>query len=151
MAWFPKIERPCPYLDRLDAVMDGDFCRMCQRQVHDLTGMDDAGRAAFMAACGGDACISYTARLSPALAAAALAASAAIAVAPAPAAAQRHKPRPAHLRPVRHVPHPAMIQAPTMYFTAGLPALPPQPRLEPIPPPPEPPAAAERKPETKPE
>ncbi|MES2441227.1 MAG: hypothetical protein V4574_00225 [Pseudomonadota bacterium] len=123
MALFPKIERPCPYLDRLDSVMDGDFCRMCKRTVHDLTAMDEAGRAAFMAACGGDACISYTTRMSPALAAAALAASAAIVVMPSPALAQRHKARPAQVRPVPPQP---------LYFLAGAP-LPPQ-RVEVVPP-----------------
>ena len=141
MALFPKIERPCPYLDRLDAVMDGDFCRMCQRQVHDLTGMDDAGRAAFMAACGGDACISYTTRLSPALAAAALAASAAILVAPAPALAQRHKAKASHPRHVKPIEPP-----PQLYMLAGAPL--PMPVEKPAEPPKAPDArpVADRKP-----
>lgn len=59
MPIFPKIERPCPYVDRLDEIMDGDVCRMCQRQVFDLTDMDDAGRMAFLATCSGETCVSY--------------------------------------------------------------------------------------------
>ena len=76
MGLFPKIARPCPYVDRLDAVMDGDFCTMCKREVHDLTDMDEAARRAFLAACGGSVCVRYTVWMKPAMAAAALAASA---------------------------------------------------------------------------
>lgn len=73
MTLFPKIARPCPYVDNLDAVMDGDFCRMCKRQVHDLTDMDRAARQAFLAECGGEVCVRYTVWMKPAMAAAALA------------------------------------------------------------------------------
>lgn len=73
MSLFPKIARPCPYVENLDAVMDGDFCRMCKRQVHDLTDMDRAAREAFLAARGGDVCVRYTVWMKPAMAAAALA------------------------------------------------------------------------------
>lgn len=73
MSLFPKIARPCPYVDNLDAVMDGDFCRMCKRQVHDLTDMDRAAREAFLASCGGEVCVRYTVWVKPAMAAAALA------------------------------------------------------------------------------
>ena len=83
MAIFPKIQSPCPYLAQLSSIMDGDFCRMCQRQVFDLTAFSDAERRAFLAGCGEEVCVSY--RLRPALAAAALAAAA---VLPAPALAQ---------------------------------------------------------------
>jgi len=146
---FPKIARPCPYLDRLDQVMDGDFCRMCERTVTDLTAMDTAERAAFMAACGGDACISYTTRLSPAVAAAALAASAAILV-PAPALAQRHKAKVSHPRPVQPV------EVPPLYFLAGAPPPMPVPQVQPPPPPAgdpprDQPAVGDRRPEAKPE
>ncbi len=80
---FPKIERPCPYIDRLGEVMDGDFCRMCRRTVFDLSAMDEAERRVFMRGCGGEeVCVRY--RVRPALVAAALAAS----VAALPAAAQ---------------------------------------------------------------
>lgn len=123
MSEFPKIASVCPFLERLDSVMDGDFCTMCKRDVHDLTDMDDAERRAFMDACGGDACVKYTMRLSPALAAAALAASAAILV-PAPAMAQRHKARPHHAR----VPTIQQFRQ-VAVMTAGVPAIvePPKP------------------------
>ena len=89
MAIFPKIQSPCPYKSQLAAVMDGDMCRMCKRQVFDLSDMDDAGRVAFMAGCTDEVCVSYRIPLRPALAAAALAVSA---MAPMAAAAQEQLP-----------------------------------------------------------
>lgn len=84
MAMFPKIQSPCPYRADLAAIMDGDRCRACKRQVHDITDWSDAQRVGFLAACQDDVCVSY--RL-PVTAAAALAAVAA-AAAPLPAAAE---------------------------------------------------------------
>jgi len=81
MAFFPKIQSPCPYKANLAAVMDGDFCRMCERQVFDLSHLSSAEKRAFLAGCAGEVCISY--RFAPAVAAAALAAAM-----PAAAAAQ---------------------------------------------------------------
>jgi predicted Fe-S protein YdhL (DUF1289 family) len=81
MAFFPKIQSPCPYIANLASVMDGDFCRMCERQVFDLSHMDSDEKKVFLAGCTGEVCISY--RFSPAIAAAALAAAM-----PAAAAAQ---------------------------------------------------------------
>lgn len=98
MSLFPPIARPCPYIDRLGDVMEGDFCRMCKRQVHDLSDMTDGERAAFLAACGGDACISYVSLVRPAIAAALVAASAAALVAPDPALARKVKSRPVAVR-----------------------------------------------------
>lgn len=74
MAVFPKIQSPCPYKANLAAVMDGDFCRMCKRNVVDLSPMSDGERLAFLAGCEGEVCVSY--RLPAAIAAAALAAAA---------------------------------------------------------------------------
>src|ERR1700760_3922640 len=79
---FPKIDRPCPYADRLASVMDGDFCRMCKRNVVDLDAMEAGERRAFLAGCAEETCVKYTLR--PVLAAAALGAS----VAALPPAAQ---------------------------------------------------------------
>ncbi|MCW3837998.1 hypothetical protein ACFQ1E_17830 [Sphingomonas canadensis] len=91
MAMFPRIDSPCPYKAQLDEVMDGQFCRMCKRDVHDLTAMDEAARRAFLAGCETEVCVSYRIpALRPALAAAALAAS----VAALPAAAQSSDPAP---------------------------------------------------------
>jgi predicted Fe-S protein YdhL (DUF1289 family) len=74
MALFPKVQRPCPYKSQLASVMDGDFCRMCQREVVDLTAWSDDERVAFLSACKEEVCVSY--RIRPAIAAAALAAAA---------------------------------------------------------------------------
>jgi predicted Fe-S protein YdhL (DUF1289 family) len=73
MAIFPKIQSPCPYIDRLASIMDGDSCRMCKRQVFDLTHMSDGERVAFMKGCSGEVCVTYKFPVRPALAAAALA------------------------------------------------------------------------------
>jgi predicted Fe-S protein YdhL (DUF1289 family) len=82
MAIFPKIQSPCPYKSELAAVMDGDFCRMCRRQVYDLSGWSDGERVAFLASCSDEVCVSYRLPLREMLAAATLASLAA-----APAAA----------------------------------------------------------------
>jgi hypothetical protein len=120
----PKIARPCPYLDRLDSVIEDDFCRMCHREVHDLTGMDERARDAFIADCGGDVCISFTGFVRPALAAAAIAASAAVLVTPGAALAcdgakqEQHRAELASTLPMSTAPlPPPMVQV----RTAGLP------------------------------
>jgi hypothetical protein len=74
MGLFPVIQSPCPYKSNLAAVMDGDMCRMCNRQVIDLMDMEDAERLAFLSACSGEICVSYKLPLKRAMAAAALAA-----------------------------------------------------------------------------
>jgi predicted Fe-S protein YdhL (DUF1289 family) len=76
MAVFPRIQSPCPYKSRLAAVMDGDMCRMCERQVFDLSHWTDDERVAFLSACTDKVCVSYRLPLRPALAAAAMAAAA---------------------------------------------------------------------------
>jgi hypothetical protein len=88
MALFPKIQGPCPYKDQAGfaAMFDGDFCRMCKRQVVDLSAWSDARRMAFLAGCKEEVCVSYKLPLRPALTAAAL--SAGLALMPAAAAAQ---------------------------------------------------------------
>lgn len=73
MAMFPKIQSPCPYKSQLAAIMDGDTCRMCKRVVHDLNGMDDGERVAFLSSCAEEVCVSYSFPMKPAIAAAALA------------------------------------------------------------------------------
>jgi hypothetical protein len=73
---FPKVTSPCPYKSQLAAVMDGDFCRMCRRQVFDLSAFGDDERRAFLAGCADEVCVSYKVPIRSAIAAAALAASA---------------------------------------------------------------------------
>jgi hypothetical protein len=84
MARFPRIDSPCPYKSQAAAFMDGDMCRLCQRQVFDLSAMEEDARAAFLRGCSEEICVSYRLPVRPALAAAALAA----ALAAMPAAAQ---------------------------------------------------------------
>jgi predicted Fe-S protein YdhL (DUF1289 family) len=83
MALFPRIQSPCPYKGALSDIMDGDVCRLCKREVFDLTAMSDGERVDFMASCTDQVCVSY--RVHPAIAAAAIAA--AVIVAPTAAAA----------------------------------------------------------------
>jgi predicted Fe-S protein YdhL (DUF1289 family) len=59
MSRFPIIDSPCPYKDNLSSVMDGDFCRKCERQVTDLSAMAEGERLAFLSACEGEVCVSY--------------------------------------------------------------------------------------------
>ena len=59
MAVFPLIDSPCPYKGRLSEIMEGDVCRLCRREVHDLSAMADADRRAFLKACRGEVCVSY--------------------------------------------------------------------------------------------
>jgi hypothetical protein len=84
MARFPRIQNPCPYKGALAEIMDGDQCRLCKREVHDLSAMDEGQRQSFLSACEGEVCVSYGLR--PAIAAAAL--GAALLIAPVNAAAQ---------------------------------------------------------------
>lgn len=60
MTFNPKIDGPCPYKNNLAAVMDGDFCKMCKRNVFDLSEMSDAERIAFLSSCDEEVCVSYT-------------------------------------------------------------------------------------------
>lgn len=72
MSLFPRIQSPCPYSDRLDEVMVGSHCNMCQRDVIDISALSDAERMALVAGCDGEICVSYTVAAKGALAAAAL-------------------------------------------------------------------------------
>ncbi len=95
MPIFPKIQSPCPYKSEVSAALDGEMCRICQRQVFDLTAMTDGERVAFLAGCEEDVCVSYRIPRRPAIAAAALAA-AAMSV---PAYAQEPVPAPTEAEP----------------------------------------------------
>ncbi len=77
MALFPKIQSPCPYKGNIADILDDEVCRLCKRQVHDLTFMTDGERVDFMRSCKEEVCVRYTVR--PAIAAAALAAAAIVA------------------------------------------------------------------------
>ena len=142
MTPFPPIQRLCPHLDRLGEVVDAGFCRMCSREVHDLTAMDARKRAGFLAARRGETCVSYTMNVKPALAAALIAASAAVLAAPDAALAashqsgrSHHRQRPVHVRAVRVQPIPVLagMIAPPDADRPPTPAVPP-PAVPPSPP-----------------
>ena len=71
MARVPTIVSPCPLRWATPPQPGLDFCGHCQRRVHNLDPMSDAEREAFLKACTGDVCVSYTvkraARMSVAL------------------------------------------------------------------------------------
>lgn len=75
MPMFPKIDGPCPYQARLAEIIEGEHCRLCKRDVFDLSAMTDDGRRAFLASCSGEICVSYRLPMRSALAAVAIAAS----------------------------------------------------------------------------
>jgi hypothetical protein len=75
----------CPYKSRLAELMVGSQCSMCQREVHDLTAMNEPERRAFLASCEESVCVSYKV---PARAAVAALAMSAASLAALPAAAQ---------------------------------------------------------------
>ena len=87
MPLFPKIQSPCPYQGDLSAVMDGDVCRLCARQVFDITDWTDGQRMAFLAGCEEEVCVSYRLPLRAAAMAAAFVAAPALAAAQEPVAA----------------------------------------------------------------
>jgi hypothetical protein len=73
MAIYPRIQNPCPYKGQLSEILDGEVCRLCERQVFDLTHMSDGERVAFMQGCTDQVCVTYRFPVRPALAAATIA------------------------------------------------------------------------------
>lgn len=86
---YPKLDQHCPFKAQLAEAMDGDLCRICSHQVHDLDAMTPEARRTFLSVGSGTACVRY--RMPAGLAAAALAAS----VTALPAAAQEAPAQPA--------------------------------------------------------
>jgi len=72
MQFFPKVHSPCPYKGALSEIMDGDVCRLCQREVHDFTGMAEDAKRALFESCTGEICVTYRIDARPALAALAI-------------------------------------------------------------------------------
>jgi hypothetical protein len=60
VAIFPKIQSPCPYKGDLSAIMVGDMCRLCKRQVVDITNFSDAERVSLIEGCAEEICVSYS-------------------------------------------------------------------------------------------
>ncbi len=93
MARYPVLDTPCPIKNSLHRVMRGDFCTNCNRQVHDLTAMNENERDAFFDSCSGEICIqikrpSAAKAIAASLAAASLAMPMAAAAQDAPTAVQ---------------------------------------------------------------
>ncbi len=86
MAKFPVIQSPCPIKKELASFMEGDVCRQCNKQVHDISDWSDTERVALIENARTDLCVSYRLPVKRALAAAAL--TAAAAAMPMAAAAQ---------------------------------------------------------------
>ncbi len=59
MARFPKIQSPCPYKANLADYLEHDVCRMCKRQVHNLSAMSDSQRENFLSSCSEQVCVTY--------------------------------------------------------------------------------------------
>ncbi|MEY2927819.1 MAG: hypothetical protein RL367_2296 [Pseudomonadota bacterium] len=76
MSLFPVIQSPCPLKGNRIAMMQGDVCTQCNRQVFELNHMTDRERMSFMKSCSGEVCVSYRLPLKRAMAAAALTAAA---------------------------------------------------------------------------
>ena len=84
MSLFPKIQSPCPYKGKFADIMQGNQCRMCKREVVDLTEMTSHARQDFLSACETEVCVSYRVGAKSALVAMAMGA----ATVPSAAAAQ---------------------------------------------------------------
>jgi predicted Fe-S protein YdhL (DUF1289 family) len=126
MALFPKIQSPCPYKSNIAALMDGDMCRACKRQVVDLTDMTDGERVAFMKSCTGEVCVSYRFPVRPVLAAAVMAAAIAVPVAAAACQAEETVAvemggikDPANVKFVENPGDKAIPELPVVYENAG--------------------------------
>lgn len=125
MPLFPKISSPCPYVNRLSEIVDGDVCRMCRRPVFDLTAMSDAERLAFLGGCDQEVCVSYSIPIRQTVRAAAIAA----AIAAPSAAAARPQPQafPPVMVPVAGgiapPPQVQMVEVPKVADPSDLPSL----------------------------
>jgi hypothetical protein len=62
MARFPRIDSPCPL--KLSGLPSAgkDFCRRCERKVHNLSAMSAGERERFMSGCETSACVAYAIR-----------------------------------------------------------------------------------------
>ena len=88
----PLIHTPCPVADRLEEVMEGDFCRRCRKRVVDLDILTEPARLRLLAAARRTLCVRYAQPARAALAMATLAVA-------LPAAAQQEAPPFADVEP----------------------------------------------------
>ena len=59
MGLFPLVQSPCPYKGPLSDIVEGDICRLCKREVHDISLLSDADRYSLVQSCRGEICVSY--------------------------------------------------------------------------------------------
>lgn len=74
MSRFPLVQDPCPYKGPIEDILVGAQCRLCKREVHDLTDMSANERRELISGCS-DAeglCVRYRVRAGSAVAAAML-------------------------------------------------------------------------------
>ena len=74
MSRFPLVQDPCPYKGPIEVILVGAQCRLCQREVFDLTDMSASERRELVSGCS-DAeglCVRYRVRAGSAVAAAML-------------------------------------------------------------------------------
>jgi predicted Fe-S protein YdhL (DUF1289 family) len=83
MSLFPRIQSPCPYKGNLSDIMDGSLCRLCKREVFDLTALSVGERQALLNGCETEICVSYAVSARSVLAAAAMGVGLAAMTAPA--------------------------------------------------------------------
>jgi hypothetical protein len=62
MAEYPKIDSPCPIKWTSLPEAGNNFCKLCERSVHNLSAMTQTERKAFMASCTGSVCVAYAAK-----------------------------------------------------------------------------------------
>jgi len=62
MSRVPVVTSPCPFRWTSAPRAGQDFCGHCQRRVHNLDGLSDAERVAFLSGCSGTVCVFYTVR-----------------------------------------------------------------------------------------
>ncbi|UXI67238.1 hypothetical protein [Tahibacter amnicola] len=60
MVKVPKIDSPCPVQWKSMPTGEKNFCTLCERKVHNLSGMSYSERKAFLAACTGSVCVAYS-------------------------------------------------------------------------------------------
>ena len=74
MSLFPLVQDPCPYKGPIEDILVGSQCRLCQREVFDLTGMSASERRELVSGCSNSEglCVRYRVRAGSAVAAAML-------------------------------------------------------------------------------
>jgi len=76
MGLFPLVQSPCPYKGPLKDILDGSICRLCDREVHDISALSEAERIELVSGCTDEICVTYKVSKRSAIAALALGAAA---------------------------------------------------------------------------